>query len=205
MTDTVIYVVDDDDAVRDSLEFLLSSAELAVKTYESASAFLAELPPTLSGCVITDVRMPDISGIDLLKRLRERDAKVPVIIMTGHGDVPLAVEAMKLGATDFFEKPFDSDDILTAVRAALSESKKDDDRDSLKSELTSRIAALTTRERQVLEGLVAGNPNKTIAYDLGISPRTVEIYRANVMTKMKAGSLSELVRMALLAGAAPQE
>jgi two-component system response regulator FixJ len=201
MSDSVVYVVDDDDAVRESLEFLLSSSQLPVRTFNSASAFLTSLPPTPSGCVITDVRMPDVSGIELLKRLMELEIRMPVIVITGHGDVPLAVEAMKLGAVDFFEKPFDGDKVVAAVRTALSDWEKDADREAEKADLHQRLATLSARERDVLAGLVAGNPNKTIAYDLGISPRTVEIYRANVMTKMKAGSLSELVRMALLAGA----
>jgi two-component system, LuxR family, response regulator FixJ len=201
MSDSVVYVVDDDDAVRESLEFLLGSSQVPVRTFNSASAFLTALPPSPSGCVITDVRMPDVSGIELLKRLIELEIRIPVIVMTGHGDVPLAVEAMKLGAVDFFEKPFDGDKVVAAVRTALSDWEKDADREAEKADLHHRLATLSARERDVLTGLVAGNPNKTIAYDLGISPRTVEIYRANVMTKMKAGSLSELVRMALLAGA----
>jgi two-component system, LuxR family, response regulator FixJ len=203
MSESVVYVVDDDDAARESLEFLLNSARMTVKAFSSASAFLTSLPPTSSCCLITDVRMPDISGIELLKRLRERNLRIPVIVITGHGDVPLAVEAMKWGAVDFFEKPFDGDKIVAAVRSALTDSKEDANREAEKADLHGRLAALTPRERDVLAGLVAGNPNKTIAYDLGISPRTVEIYRANVMTKMKAGSLSELVRMALLAGMPP--
>jgi len=200
MSESIVYVIDDDDAVRESLEFLLSSSELRTKTYNSAAAFLKSLPPALSGCVITDVRMPDISGIDLLKTLMERDIKVPVIVITGHGDVPLAVEAMKLGAVDFFEKPFDGEKIVAAVQTALRDWRKGADREAEKVELHNRLATLSAREKEVLAGLVAGNPNKTIAYDLGISPRTVEIYRANVMTKMQAGSLSELVRMAMLVG-----
>jgi two-component system response regulator FixJ len=205
MTDAEVYVVDDDDAVRDSLEFMLSAAGFAVKTYDSGSAFLAALPRAKSACVITDVRMPGLSGIDLLVRLKELGIGVPVIVMTGHGDVPLAVEAMKIGAADFFEKPFDGDKIVAAVRIALQGWRKDADRAAEKEALQNRIATLTARERDVLEGLVAGNPNKTIAHDHGISPRTVEIYRANVMTKMKAGSLSELVRMSLMAGLSPEK
>ncbi len=200
MSDPVIYVIDDDESVRDSLDFLLRSSQFLVKTYDSAAAFIETLPDIAFGCIITDVRMPGLSGIELLKQLRERDVKFPVIVMTGHGDVPLAVEAMKIGAADFFEKPFDSDSIVAAVRAALSNSEKDADREAERRELHARLATLSPRERDVLGGLVAGNPNKTIAHDLGISPRTVEIYRANVMTKMKAGSVSELVRMALIAG-----
>jgi two-component system, LuxR family, response regulator FixJ len=200
MNDPVIYVIDDDDSVRDSLNFLLSSSQFLVKTYDSASAFLESLSDIAFGCIITDVRMPGLSGIELLRRLRELQIKIPVIVVTGHGDVPLAVEAMKFGAADFFEKPFDSDSIVAAVRTALNNSERDADREAQKSELRDRLATLTPRERDVLEGLVEGKPNKTIAYDLGISPRTVEIYRANVMTKMSSGSLSELVRMVLLAG-----
>lgn len=196
----VVHVVDDDDAARDSLKFLLESAQMEVQAYESGSAFMAALPEVHRGCVITDVRMPGISGIDLLQRLKKLPFELPVIVITGHGDVPLAVEAMKLGALDFFEKPFDDEALLAAVRAAMDRYAKDLKRESDKAAISERIAALSPRERQVLEGLVAGHANKNIAFDLGISPRTVEIYRANVMTKMQAGSLSELVRMALLAG-----
>ena len=199
--DVRVHVIDDDDALRQSLQFLLESASVKVATYESASAFLAVLPEVDAGsCVITDVRMPGMSGIELLKRLREMNLGLPVIVITGHGDVPLAVEAMKAGAADFIEKPFDDDVLLTSVRAALGRQEQASRREAERAEISERLAALSNRERQVLEGLVAGHPNKTIAYDLGISPRTVEIYRANVMTKMQAGSLSDLVRMALLAG-----
>jgi two-component system response regulator FixJ len=197
----VVHVIDDDDAVRESLEFLLRTARLNVRTYHSATAFLEALPRIQVGCVITDVRMPELSGIDLLKRLKELDRDVPVIVMTGHGDVPLAVEAMKFGAVDFFEKPFDDDALLAAVRSALRRREDDSKRKAELSQIHTRLKELSNRERQVLEGLVAGRPNKTIAYDLGISPRTVEIYRANLMTKMQASSLSDLVRMAVVAGA----
>jgi two-component system response regulator FixJ len=199
-SEAVVHVIDDDEAVRDSLTFLLRSARLDVRAYESALAFLNALPGIGAGCVITDVRMPELGGIDLLRRLRDRGVTMPVIVMTGHGDVPLAVEAMKVGAVDFFEKPFDDDAMLAAVRAALGAWEKGARNESERAELQARVSGLSSREREVLDGLVAGLPNKTIAYDLGISPRTVEIYRANVMTKMKAGSLSELVRMALRAG-----
>jgi len=195
--DAVVHVVDDDEAVRQSLAFLLRTAQIEVKTYDSAVAFLRN--PPASGCVITDVRMPEVSGIDLLRRLREQQNAMPVIVITGHGDVPLAVEAMKLGAADFFEKPFDDDALLAAVRSALSQEGGTAKRNAELSEIKEKLAALSMREHQVLEGLIKGHANKTIAYDLGISPRTVEIYRANVMTKMNAGSLSELVRMALVA------
>jgi two-component system response regulator FixJ len=144
--------------------------------------------------------MPEMSGLDLLRRLRELAVKMPVIVITGHGDVPLAVEAMKSGAVDFIEKPFDDEVLLASIRGALDTQHREGRQDAERVEIQDRIASLSARERQVLEGLVAGLPNKTIAYDLGISPRTVEVYRANVMTKTKASSLSELVRMALIGG-----
>jgi two-component system, LuxR family, response regulator FixJ len=198
--DDLVHVIDDDDAVRESLEFLLNAAEIKVRTYESARAFLDRLEAGVSGCVITDVRMPEMSGIELLQRIQEMRLALPVIVITGHGDVPLAVEAMKFGAVDFLEKPFDDKVLLAAVRAALRRKGADDGREAERRELTERITALSRRERQVLDGLVAGQPNKIIAFELGISPRTVEIYRANLMTKMQAASLSDLVRMALIAG-----
>jgi two-component system response regulator FixJ len=197
---SLVHVIDDDDAVRQSLAFLLRTARMEVHTYESARAFLAALPKIESGCIITDVRMPEMSGVDLLRQLNELKVALPVIVITGHGDVQLAVEAMKIGAMDFIEKPFDDDVLLAAVRSALDRSEKDAERQAERADHLERFAALSNREREVLQGLVAGKPNKIIAFDLGISPRTVEIYRANVMTKMKADSLSDLVRMALLAG-----
>jgi two-component system, LuxR family, response regulator FixJ len=199
-TKPVVHVIDDDEAVRDSLAFLLRSAELSVATYENAVAFLQGLPPQGPACIVTDVRMPEIGGIDLLRRLRERNVTTPVIVITGHGDVPLAVEAMKLGAADFLEKPFSDESLLGAVRAALAVEEGNSRRGAELAAINEKLASLSNRERQVLEGLVSGQPNKSIAYDLQISPRTVEIYRANLMTKMNASSLSELVRMALLAG-----
>ncbi len=201
--DAVVHVVDDDVAVRQSLSFLLASDGLPVRLHESAVAFLDAVKDATAGCIVTDVRMPGIDGIEFLRRLRGRGIALPVIVMTGHADVPLAVEAMKQGAVDFIEKPFDDDLFLAAVRAALQRHEQDARREAHKAEVQTRLEALSERERQVLDGLVAGKANKVIAYDLGISPRTVEIYRANVMTKMQAGSLSELVRMALLTGAAP--
>jgi len=198
--DPIIYVIDDDDAVRHSLEFLLKTAGITVRGFESAKAFLEIMPQISSGCIITDVRMPEITGIELLKRVKAVNPDLPVIVITGHGDISLAVEAMKIGAVDFLEKPFDDDLLLAAVRTALI---RDADSGKRKAELAGiheKLNALSNRERQVLEGLVVGNANKTIAFDLGISPRTVEIYRANLMTKMSANSLSDLVRMAIVTG-----
>jgi two-component system response regulator FixJ len=201
----VVHVVDDDLAVRQSLSFLLASDGLPVRLHESALAFLDAMTETATGCIVTDVRMPGIDGIELLRRLKARGFGLPVIVMTGHADVPMAVEAMKEGAVDFIEKPFDDDLFLAAVRSALRLQEQHAQRDAQIAEVQARLQGLSERERQVLGGLVAGKANKVIAYDLGISPRTVEIYRANVMTKMHAGSLSELVRMALVVGGLPTE
>jgi two-component system response regulator FixJ len=200
MTDAVVHVIDDDEAVRESLTFLLKTAGHTVRTYENATAFLRDDPKGKAGCIVTDVRMPDVSGIDLLHRLKELNVSLPVIVITGHGDVPLAVEAMKSGALDFLEKPFDDDALLNAVNVALRHQGADAKREADRTEIMEKLASLSNRERQVLEGLVAGHPNKTIAFDHGISPRTVEIYRANLMSKMGAASLSDLVRMALVGG-----
>ncbi len=196
----VVHVIDDDEAIRQSLAFLLQAAKIEVKTYPSAMAFLDALPDTASSCVITDVRMPGLTGVDLLRRLKELKIGVPVIVITGHGDVPLAVEAMKIGAMDFLEKPFDDEVLLASVRSALRQQDGEAKRHTGRVEIEARLAALSNRERDVLGGLVAGRANKQIAFDLGISPRTVEIYRANLMNKMQAGSLSDLVRMALIVG-----
>ena len=198
----LVHVIDDDEASRQSLAFLLQTAKIDVETHASAAIFLDRLPGLSAGCIVTDVRMPGLSGIDLLRRLRELNIAAPVIVMTGHGDVALAVEAMKIGAVDFFEKPFDDEALLASVRTALQQREGEKKRDMERAEIDGRIAALSNRERDVLAGLVAGRANKQIAFDLGISPRTVEIYRANLMNKMQAGSLSELVRMAIVAGMA---
>ena len=195
----VVHVIDDDEAMRESLAFLLGAVGMEVRTYESALGFLDVAPNAEAGCVITDVRMPGLSGVDLLRRLRELKLGIPVIVVTGHGDVPLAVEAMKIGALDFLEKPFDDEVLLASVRSALNQLNQDQKRQGERNEIERRLAALSNRERDVLEGLVSGHANKQIAYDLGISPRTIEIYRANLMTKMQAASLSDLVRMALIA------
>ncbi|MGZ5849406.1 MAG: response regulator FixJ [Methyloceanibacter sp.] len=194
----VVHIVDDDEAVRQSLAFLLSASGIPVRLYESATAFVAALPGLQGGCLITDVRMPGMTGLQLLRALDAKSVNLPAIVITGHGDIALAVEAMKAGAVDFIEKPFDEEAILRAVRLAEQRVRKEGPQSEDDSAHAAKLASLSERERQVLDGLVAGHPNKTIAYNLGISPRTVEVYRANLMTKMQAKSLSELIRMALL-------
>lgn len=201
MSDLKAHIIDDDDAARDALGFLLESADVPYASFDSAMAFL-EIARTAKGCVVTDIRMPEMDGLELVRRLKELGVALPVIVMTGHGDVPLAVEAMKAGVVDFFEKPFDDEQMLTAIHRAMAESGEDEAREVEKAEIGARIASLSGREHDVLLGLLAGKANKVIAHDLDISPRTVEIYRANLMTKMHATSLSELVRMAMRAGAA---
>ncbi|TIQ18165.1 MULTISPECIES: response regulator FixJ [unclassified Mesorhizobium] len=196
--------VSDDLAVRQSLAFLLASDGLAVRLHESASAFLEDVEGSDSGCIVTDVRMPGIDGIEFLRRLKARGSLLPVIVMTGHADVPMAVEAMKEGAIDFIEKPFDDDLLIATIRSALGRRTKTIHDGAHVREAASRVGSLTQRERQVLDLLVDGKANKVIAHELGISPRTVEIYRANVMSKMQAKSLSELVRLALLADRSAQ-
>jgi two-component system response regulator FixJ len=196
-----VYVIDDDEAMRDSLQFLLGSADFDVTLFESAQAFLDKLGGLDFGCVVSDVRMPGIDGIELLGRLKSLQCRFPVIIMTGHGDVPLAVEAMKLGAVDFLEKPFDDDLLIGMVDSGLKRAEPEAKNEAVTREIAERVTTLSPRERQVMDGLVAGLSNKAIAREYDISPRTIEVYRANVMTKMQAGSLSELVRLAIRAGA----
>lgn len=196
----IVHVIDDDADVRQSLAFLLSTVGLAVHLHDSATSFLKTLSEVADGCIVTDVRMPGMDGIELQRQLRAEGNTMPVIVITGHGDIALAVEAMKAGAIDFIEKPFDDEALISAVKSALARRAGDRERDAQAAEVRARLKLLSERERQVLEGLVAGKPNKIIAYELDISARTVEIYRANVMTKMQADSLSALVRMALLGG-----
>jgi two-component system, LuxR family, response regulator FixJ len=196
-----VFVIDDDEAMRDSLHFLLDSAEFEVTLFESAQVFLTRLDSLDFGCVVSDVRMPGVDGIEMLRRLKGHNSRLPVIIMTGHGDVPLAVEAMKLGAVDFLEKPFDDDVLIAMIEAALKRAEPEARNEAATREIAERVASLSPRERQVMDGLVAGLSNKAIAREYDISPRTIEVYRANVMTKMQAGSLSELVRLAMRAGA----
>jgi len=195
-----VYVIDDDEAMRHSLEFLLSSVDYEVTLFESAEIFLDGIAKREFGCVVSDVRMPEIDGIELLRRLQTLNCRFPVIIMTGHGDVPLAVEAMKLGAVDFLEKPFDDDLLIAMVESGLKRAEPEARNEAATREIAERVATLSPRERQVMDGLVAGLSNKAIAREYDISPRTIEVYRANVMTKMQAGSLSELVRLAMRAG-----
>lgn len=196
-SETTVHVIDDDEAVRDSLAFLLEAADLTVRTYESAVTFLEQASGIEGGCIVTDIRMPEMTGLDLVRHLNDRGSSLPVIVITGHGDVPLAVEAMRAGVVDFIEKPFNEEVMLSALRRALDLSRNHAEEASERREIAGRLAKLSMRERQVLDGLVAGQANKVVAQNLGISPRTVEVYRANLMTKMKASSLSELVRMTL--------
>jgi two-component system, LuxR family, response regulator FixJ len=198
MPEPIVFVVDDDDAVRDSLSLLLETSGHRVRAFASAQNLLDALTPEARGCIIADVRMPGMDGLELQERLAARRIGLPVIIMTGHGDVPIAVRAMKAGAVDFIEKPFHDETLLAAIGFALARHADDSRRKTQSDEVRSRLESLSGREREVLDGLVAGKPNKIIAHDLGISARTVEVYRANVMTKMRADSLSDLVRMVLL-------
>jgi two-component system response regulator FixJ len=198
-SDAVVHLIDDDDAVRQALAFLLTTSGYAVRVYDSAETFLAALPSVQPGCIITDVRMPGMDGLTLQRELKARAIPLPVVVITGHGDVPLAVEAMKAGAVDFLEKPFDDDGLLGAIRVAIDRHARDSRRDAEVAAIRVRLDALSPREREVLDGLVAGLPNKTIAYDLNISARTVEVHRANVMARMGAHSVADLVRMVFVA------
>jgi len=197
---TVIHVVDDDPAMRDSLAFLLDVNGFQPKTYESANAFLSAAAIDAPACVVSDIRMPGMNGIELVRELKRKGAVCPVILITGHGDVALAVEAMKAGAVDFIEKPFDDAALLDAIRMALEAQSAKEGDSAAKKEAEARLADLSPRERDVLQGLVAGKINKVIAHELNISPRTVEVYRANLMAKTGARSMSELMRIALAAG-----
>ncbi|KQT54392.1 two-component system response regulator [Aureimonas sp. Leaf454] len=198
----VVHVIDDDDDVRHSLVFLLSTAGFAVRAYASALAFLDRLEGLQPGCVVSDVRMPGMSGTDLQRRLTIVAPHLPVVIITGHGDVALAVEAMKAGAVDFIEKPFSDEALIGAIEAALARRNGVREPAAQAQAASSDLGQLSARERQVLDGLLKGHANKTIAHDLGISHRTVEVHRANVMSKLGATSLADLVRKALLAGQA---
>jgi two-component system response regulator FixJ len=196
--DAVVHLIEDDEGVRQGLAFLLTASGFAVRVYESAVAFLEALPSVQPGCIVTDVRMPGIDGLELQRQLNDRQIGLPVIVMTGHGDVPLAVEAMKAGAVDFLEKPFNDEVLLSAIRTAVDRHARDARRNDEAAAVAGKLACLSARERDVLDGLFAGRPNKTIAYDLNISVRTVEVHRAHLMAKMGASNLSELLRMAFL-------
>jgi two-component system response regulator FixJ len=196
-SERVVHVVDDDPAIRDSLSFLLSSADLTARTYESALAFLERIDGLEAGCIVTDVRMPGMTGLELVAKLSEKGVPHPVIVLTGHADVALAVEAMKAGVQDFIEKPFDDETLLAAVQSALARDEGEAARLTERARIEERVSNLSARERDVFDAIVTGESNKGAALKLGISPRTVEIYRANVMEKMGAKTLSDLVRMAL--------
>lgn len=199
-TKAMVHVIDDDAAMRDSLAFLLDVNGFVAKTYDSAQNFLDVGTKLPLNCVVTDIRMPGLNGLELVQRLKGNAIACPVIVITGHGDVALAVEAMKAGVVDFIEKPFSDDTFLNAVRSALDRASAEVPASAVRSDAEQRLAALSPRERDVLVGLVAGKINKVIAHELNISPRTVEVYRANLMAKTQARNMSELMRIALAAG-----
>ena len=204
MLERSVFIVDDDYAVRDSLRALLEVEGMTVATFGSAKEFLATYNPTWSGCVLTDLRMPYMSGLELQSELIASGGSLSVVVISGHGDIAMAVQALRAGAVDFIEKPFTDESILAAVRLALTSKRQAQCGEGFTAaEVSARLAGLTPREYQVLDQLVIGQPNKIIAYELGISPRTVEIHRARVMGKMQARSLSHLVRMVLAAGSGP--
>lgn len=194
----MVHIVDDDEAVRKSLHLLMQSEEIPAQTYASAEDFLDEHAQSKLGCLLLDVRMPGMSGMQLLDLLKQQDVAIPVVFITGHGDIAMAVQAMKAGAIDFIEKPFDSERLLGTVRRCLSECVSLNSTNELRHEIEARIDSLTKRERQVMDLLVEGKQNKVIAQELGISPRTVELHRSKVMEKLCAHSLSEVVRAAML-------
>lgn len=200
MSDPIVHLIDDDEAVRASLAFLLEMADLPAVTYGSALEFLKVAGSLKSGVIVTDVRMPEMSGLELVRKLKDLSVPLPIIVITGHGDVPLAVEAMRAGVVDFIEKPFEDDTLLSSIRSALNSRPDANPQNAERQRFEQMLSGLSGREREVLRGVVAGKLNKQIAFDLGISPRTVEVYRANVMSKTGAHGLSELVRIALLAG-----
>jgi two-component system, LuxR family, response regulator FixJ len=195
----LVHVIDDDDSVRRSAAFMLKHAGYRVESHVSGVAFLKEAKNAERGCVLLDVRMPEMDGLEVQQEMVKRGIDMPVVILTGHGDVGVAVKAMRAGAVNFIEKPYEKETLLSAIEEAYGRLDRGHDKDLKAGEAKVRLASLTGRERDVLNGLVAGNPNKTIAYDLGISPRTVEIYRANMMEKLRVRSLSEALRIAFIA------
>ncbi|MBS3803903.1 MAG: response regulator transcription factor [Oleiphilaceae bacterium] len=192
-----VYVVEDDEAVRDSLELLLKSAGKSVKTYETANAFLHDYSDRMAGCIVLDIRMPGMDGLELQKKLNERHSLLPIIFVTGHGDVPMAVDAMKEGAVDFIQKPYREEALLEKIEAALEQDREQRKTLGEKQEIIRRIKTLTPREREIMDRMIAGQANKVIAIELEISQRTVEIHRSRVMHKMGTHSLAHLVRMVL--------
>lgn len=195
-----IHLVDDDEAIRRSVSFMLRTSGYLVKTYTSGVEFLGVAGDAVIGCILLDVRMPEMDGLEVQQALKDRGVLMPVIVMTGHGDINLAVQAMKAGAVDFIEKPFEKSVLTAALEEGFARIDQAGRRHARADEAKVRLEALTPREYDVLRGLVRGHPNKTIAYDLGISPRTVEIHRANLMGKLDVSSLSEALRMAFAAG-----
>jgi len=200
MTEPLVHVIDDDEAVRVSVGFLLEMADLPAATYASPLEFLDVAPGLTGGCIVTDVRMPGMSGLELARRLKDLGVGLPVIVITGHGDTALAIEALRAGVQDFIEKPFSEETLVGSVRAALASHRKTGEDQAERRRFAQMLESLSGRERDVLRGVMAGKLNKTIGHELGISPRTVEVYRAKMMGKTGAGSLSELVRIAMLAG-----
>lgn len=196
----LVHVVDDEDSIRRSIGFLLRTSGFDVRAFESGPAFLREAKSVLPGCVLLDIRMPEMDGLEVQRAMAERGVALPVIVLTGHGDVAIAVQAMKQGAVDFLEKPFEKAQLLRALDVGFAQLEHRYVAEASAQQAAVRIAALTPREQDVLRGLAEGLPNKTIAYDLGISPRTVEVHRANVMTKLEVHSLSEALRLAFAAG-----
>jgi two-component system response regulator FixJ len=199
MTELVIHIIDDDDAMRDSLDYLLDAASMITRTYASADAFLSQLDQLAPGCIVTDVRMPGMSGLELVRVLAERGVPHPVIVITAHGDIAMAVESMRAGAIDFLEKPFEDEALLRSIRLALSSGTRTEQNHAERARLGAIFDTLSPREQDVLTGVIDGKMNKNIAFELGISPRTVEVYRANMMSKTGARGLSELIRMVTLA------
>ena len=206
MTDKrLIHIIDDEEAIRRSASFMLKTSGFLVQTWESGVAFLKEARHAAVGCILLDVRMPEMDGLEVQRRLTERGVDLPVVVLTGHGDVAIAVEAMKGGAIDFIEKPFEKAQLLAALDIAFARLSNRDAAHASQEDARVRIAALTPREQDVLRGLVRGHPNKTIGYDLGISPRTVEVHRANLMSKLRVRSLSDALRIAFAAGMGKEE
>jgi len=196
----LVHIVDDEDAIRRSASFMLRTSGFDTRTYQSGVEFLKDVKHADAGCILLDVRMPVVDGLEVQRELNDRGIGLPVIVLTGHGDISIAVQAMKAGAIDFLEKPFEKAQLLVALDAGFAKLERREDAAVSAHDAEVRIAALTAREQDVLRGLARGHPNKTIAYDLGISPRTVEVHRANLMTKLEVRSLSEALRVAFAAG-----